>query len=284
MQFAIHNNIRKAAEPKLKGFCLHCNSEVIAKCGEKNIWHWAHFKIENCDSWSEPETEWHRNWKGCFGVEFSEIKVEKDNAYHIADVLNKNGIVFEFQNSPISAEVIQKREEFYGEKMIWIINGISFKENLKIYEEDYLRNWKFKVLDEFAAANYEIKSALIIEDWQVKQDVVKNYLIKNDFEYDQNEKIYYLDLKKIANKNREQLIIKLNNNLLELYTSYKSETFSTRVEFVWEHYRRSWQECKRPVFIDIGEQFLLQITSGMGKKYGSGNKVRKTKFLQKYCV
>jgi hypothetical protein len=284
MQFAIHNNIRKAAEPKLKGFCLHCNSEVIAKCGEKNIWHWAHFKTENCDSWSEPETEWHRNWKSCFGVEFSEIKVEKDNAYHIADVLNKNGIVFEFQNSPISAEVIQKREEFYGEKMIWIINGISFKENLKIYEEDYLRNWKFKVLDEFAAANYEIKNALIIEDWQVKQDVVKNYLIKNDFEYDQNEKIYYLDLKKIANKNREQLIIKLYNNLLELYTSYKSETFSTRVEFVWEHYRRSWQECKRPVFIDIGEQFLLQITSGMGKKYGSANKVRKTKFLQKYCV
>ncbi len=284
MQFACYNNLRKEAEPKLKGLCLHCNNEVIAKCGAKNMWHWAHIKAENCDAWSEPETEWHRHWKKCFGAEFSEISIEKDNVYHIADVINKNGIVFEFQNSPISAEIIKKREEFYGEKMIWIINGSSFKDNLKIYDEEYIKNWKFNVLDEFAALNYEINNALIIEDWQVKRDIVRTYLKQNNFEFNNVQKIYYLDMDKARNTNREALIIKLYNDMLDLYNSAKSETASTKVEFIWEHYRRSWQECKRPVFIDLGNNFLLQVTLGMGKKHGKGNMVLKERFLDKYCV
>lgn len=284
MQFALYNNLRKEAEPKLKGLCLHCKNEVIAKCGSKNMWHWAHVKAENCDAWSEPETEWHRNWKNCFGAEFSEIRIEKDNAYHIADVINKNGIVFEFQNSSISAEIIKKREAFYGEKMIWVINGNSFKDNFRIYEEEYLINWKFTILDEFGSVNYQIQNALIIEDWQVKQDAVKYYLKQNKFEYNKEQKIYYLDLNKTLNKNREQLVVKFNSDLLDLYSNNKPLTISGKVDFVWEHYRRSWQECERPVFIDFGKDLLLQITAGMGKKYGKGNMVSKTKFLQKYCI
>ena len=89
---------------------------------------------------------------------------------------------------------------------------------------------------------------------------------------------------KARNTNRQALIFKLYNDLLDLYNINKTETISNKVEFIWEHYRRSWQECKRPVFIDFGNNFLLQVTEGMGKKYGKGNMGLKDRFLQKYCV
>ena len=283
MQFALYNSKKHAAEPALKGICLHCNKEVIAKCGAKNIWHWAHVKSDACEAWTEPETQWHRDWKNTFGSAYSEIRVVKDNVYHIADILNKNGIVFEFQNSAISSEIIKAREEFYGEKMLWIINGISFKDNFLIYEEDFIKSWKVTILSEFDASRYpEIRNAIMIEDWQVKSNHVKQFLIEKGFEYSADSKLYFFDLNKNKYANREQVILKLEEEILDLYLKYHKTT-STRVEFVWEHFRRSWQEAQRPVFIDFGDEFLLQVISGIGKKYGQGNKILKAKFIDKYC-
>ncbi|MBA3681900.1 MAG: hypothetical protein H0W73_12180 [Bacteroidetes bacterium] len=282
MQFALYNNQRIEAEPGLKAICVHCSNDVIAKCGSKNIWHWAHVKTDNCDSWTEPETIWHRNWKNLFGKEFSEQRIEKDGVYHVADVINKNEIIFEFQNSSISSDLIRTREEFYGEKMIWIINGISFKDNFQIYDEEYLKNWKFTILNEFDSLNYtNVNNSLIIESWQVKIDIVRDYLQQNGFQFNAKQLFYYSDLG--ISKNREQLTIKFYSDLLELYNNTQKNAYG-KVEFIWEHFRRSWQDSKRPVFIDFGEDFLLLVISGIGKKYGSGNKIRRSAFLQKYCI
>lgn len=283
MQFALYNSKKHSAQPALKGTCLHCGNEVIAKCGAKNIWHWAHVKSGDCDAWSEPETQWHRDWKDKFGTEYSEIRIIKNNVYHIADVLNNTGIVFEFQNSAISSEIIKAREEFYGSKMIWLINGISFKDNFVIYEEDFIKSWKVTILNEFDATRYpQFRNALIIEDWQVRSDPVKRFLKNKGFDYSPDFKLYFLDLYKNKYANREQLILKIEEEILDLYLKHHHTT-STRVEFVWEHFRRSWQEAQRPVFIDFGDDILLHVTAGIGKKYGRGNKILKTKFLEKYC-
>jgi competence CoiA-like predicted nuclease len=283
MQFAICDHKKQEAEPQLKGLCIHCGNEVIAKCGAKNIWHWAHTKAKDCDSWSEPETLWHRNWKKTFGTSRSEIRIQKEAVYHIADVVNKDGIIFEFQNSPISAEVIQTREDFYGNKMIWVLHGSSFRENFQTYDEDYLRNWKFTILDEMTSANYKKDSHfLIIEDWQVKLPEVKAFLKKNGFDYSSTEKIYTLNQAKFKGTYREPLMLRLYTELLDLYKYSTTEVESMKTEFTWEHARRSWQEAKRPVFIDFGEDFLFYITSGIGKKYGTATKILKTKFIEKY--
>ncbi|PBQ33399.1 hypothetical protein CNR22_16975 [Sphingobacteriaceae bacterium] len=285
MQFALYNSRKHSAEPGLKGSCLHCSNEVIAKCGTKNIWHWAHVKSDACDAWTEPETAWHRDWKNKFGVDFSEIRIQKDNCYHIADVFTKNEIVFEFQNSPISSEIIKAREEFYGDKMIWVVNGIPFKETFHTYDELFLREWRFTILDEFAATLYpQIKNCLIIEDWQVKTDVIKKFLSERGFHYNNEFKLYTLDMSLNKFASREQLILKLNNEVLELYNLNKSEGHSTKVEFAWEHARKSWQDVQRPVFIDFGQNYLLLVTKGMGKKNGLGNKILKSKFIEKYCL
>lgn len=125
------------ALPNTKGKCPLCQKEVFSKCGEIKLWHWAHKKGENCDNWYEPETEWHKNWKYIFGKEYSEITITKDGIKHRADIQTKDNVIIELQNSPLQKPIIRRRENFYGEKMIWIINGMGFKDNFRIHPEPF---------------------------------------------------------------------------------------------------------------------------------------------------
>jgi competence CoiA-like predicted nuclease len=126
MQYAILNNERMEATPNMTAICPVCKSTVISKCGSIMVWHWAHQSKEDCDSWYEPESEWHRGWKNYFLPEQREVVIGR----HRADI-KVNSTVIELQNSSISAEDIQERELFYN-KMIWIINSKEFEHNFII--------------------------------------------------------------------------------------------------------------------------------------------------------
>jgi len=124
MKFAIVEGIKSEPRPKLRGVCTHCEAEMIAKCGNFKVWHWAHKSREMCDPWWEDESIWHRDWKGCFDDDWQEITHQDSTTAerHIADVKNPFGLVVEFQYSPISHEERQSRELFY-ENMVWVVNG-----------------------------------------------------------------------------------------------------------------------------------------------------------------
>lgn len=125
------NNKRISPEKGKLGFCQLCRQRVRAYCGEINIHHWRHIEIQNCDSWNDGETEWHREWKNEFPDDWQEVIIEKDFEKHIADIKTPNNLVLELQNSSISSTTIKIREKFYG-KMIWLINANEFKENFRI--------------------------------------------------------------------------------------------------------------------------------------------------------
>lgn len=129
MLFAFVNGEKIEALPKTIGKCPLCERTVLSKCGEVNVWHWAHSKEESCDSWYEPESEWHKNWKFAFGKNNCEVVISKEGIRHIADIFTNEGVVIELQNSPIQKQIIRNREIFYGERMIWVINGKPFKNN-----------------------------------------------------------------------------------------------------------------------------------------------------------
>jgi len=114
-----------------RAICGFCKKEVRGRCGKIYIWHWQHVHNADCDLWKEGETEWHRAWKNKFPFEWQETIIEKNDEKHIADIFTPNGIVIEFQNSTISSSTIAEREKFY-EKMIWVINAQTFKDNLII--------------------------------------------------------------------------------------------------------------------------------------------------------
>lgn len=138
MWYAIVNGEKKEAEPNLIGICPECGYTLHSKCGEINIWHWAHEKGESCDDdWHEPETEWHRNWKIVFSNQNVEHVIKKENKRHVADIFTYDNIVIELQNSPINKETIRVREGFYGERMMWIINLRDLKDRLTIKHTRY---------------------------------------------------------------------------------------------------------------------------------------------------
>jgi len=127
MRFALVNDNKTEAYKGAKGICPSCGSELIAKCGEVKINHWAHKGNRNCDLWWENETEWHRAWKGHFPIERQEVvQFDENGEKHIADVRTEKGWVLEFQHSYIKPEERRSRTAFYP-KLIWVVDGLRRK-------------------------------------------------------------------------------------------------------------------------------------------------------------
>jgi|RhiMetdeSRZDD1v2_1073273.scaffolds.fasta_scaffold60857_5 competence protein CoiA len=124
MKFAVVEGKRREAQIGLSAECFYCGQAMIAKCGDYRVWHWAHRGTRTCDTWWEPETEWHRAWKSHFPEHWQErIHWSKDGEKHVADVKTESGMVIEFQHSNLRQEERESREIFY-EKMVWVVDGL----------------------------------------------------------------------------------------------------------------------------------------------------------------
>lgn len=141
MQYAIVSGERQVASPGLRGDCPHCGSQVIAKCGLRNVWHWSHRRQLNCDRWWEPETEWHRTWKAHFPTEWHEVgHLAEDGERHIADIKTANGLVIEFQHSALASLERKTRTDFYG-NMVWVVDGMRRKNDRPRFEREAWNCW-----------------------------------------------------------------------------------------------------------------------------------------------
>ena len=124
MKYALVNGQRKEPQPELQGICPCCGGKLNSRCGEERVWHWYHLRKIDCDPWWENETEWHRNWKNKFPVEWQEIiqKDENTGEKHIADIRTGNDWVIEFQHSSIKIDERVSREGTY-KKLVWVVDG-----------------------------------------------------------------------------------------------------------------------------------------------------------------
>lgn len=137
---------RVLAENAVKGnkyFCPICGEEVIVRQGEFVAWHFAHKVSSNCDDWHYDMSDWHRDMQNLFPEEYQEVVVEYDGKKHRADIL-KDGVVLEFQHSPISAEEYMERNRFWtsaGYRIAWIFDGTGF--DLEYRDHDsYIQIWR----------------------------------------------------------------------------------------------------------------------------------------------
>lgn len=163
MKLANIDGQRREAQPGLRGECSVCGATTIAKCGEKNIWHWAHKDKRKCDHWWENETEWHRDWKNRFAVEWQEfVHRADDGEKHIADVKTDQGWVIELQHSYIKPAERRSREAFYG-NMVWVVDGLRRKNDRKHFTEA-VRNkrWVFQDLLAVTLCRDECR---IVDEW-----------------------------------------------------------------------------------------------------------------------
>jgi len=130
MKYGLVDGQRQEAQPGLSAHCPSCDSQLVAKCGERRVWHWAHRGTRNCDRWWERETEWHRTWKNYFPDAWQEvIHRAEDGEKHIADVKTEHGRVIEVQHSYLKPEERRAREAFYG-SMVWVVDGLRRKNDV----------------------------------------------------------------------------------------------------------------------------------------------------------
>lgn len=128
MRFALVNHIKTEAEKDIKGVCPNCGAELIPKCGDFKVHHWAHKGNKNCDPWQELKTKWHTDWQDNYPIEWQEVSAidETKGEKHIADVRTPNNLVIEFQHSHIDPEERTIRENFY-KNMVWVVDGTRLK-------------------------------------------------------------------------------------------------------------------------------------------------------------
>ena len=127
------------ANKKEKYFCPVCNEVLILKNGEINIAHFAHKNRECIDNWHYDMSEWHRKKQNYFDIKYQEIILEKDGIKHRADIL-KDGVVIEFQHSPISASEFNSRNGFYtscGYKVAWVFDVTEQINNEELFWNEY---------------------------------------------------------------------------------------------------------------------------------------------------
>src|SRR5215469_13500771 len=164
MKFAVVEGERREAQPGVPAECPVCGAAMIAKCGHVRVPHWAHRAIRTCDSWWEPETEWHRAWKNQFPRECQEIIHQSEmGEKHIADVKTKYRVVIEFQHSHLRRDERDSREKFY-QKMVWVADGLRRKRDMKKF---------FALVDQAAILNRE--PLLVSVPWKEESALLRDW-------------------------------------------------------------------------------------------------------------
>lgn len=245
MQYALFNGERKEAVKRGIGTCIGCGQKVIAKCGSVKIHHWAHVSLNQCDSWWESETLWHREWKRNFDAECREVSFFDDTRqeFHRADIHTSNGITIEFQNSSMNSDELQSRERFYP-KLIWVVNGLKFK-GFKIVKsipnplDPLMQNYEFCISEHLSLIR--------------KNDILAEKLHPEMLTF------HHEELKNIA--------------------------FSTAFySFSWRNPHQAWLNASCPVFIDLGGHFLYRLRKRhqISSNYSYLQLVNKKDFIKKY--
>lgn len=135
------------ATPGARGVCPLCTQNVYARVPEHAIRHWAHFPLADgeeraCDNHEPGEmTEWHLNWQHQ-RTDLECIEVVGPDRQHIADTINADGQVIEFQHSAIKPEKVASRERYWG-RGAWVIDGTEAEIQLRRKpEQDPADPWR----------------------------------------------------------------------------------------------------------------------------------------------
>lgn len=225
MQYALVNGVRTEPIKGLHGVCEGCHRETISKCGNIKVHHWAHKDTKECDSWWEPETEWHREWKNHFPETFREVvfRDERTDEVHRADIHTSRGVTIEFQNSPISIDERKSREAFY-EKLIWVVNAKDFEitptRNIPDPTSSLLADFEF-ICDKNGFGTH----LSFYRKRGQRLDAKSHYM-------HEIVGIDHYDL-----RGAEQLL---------------DDTWGRFVMFTWKYARKAWLTTNTPIFLDFG--------------------------------
>lgn len=317
---SIVNGVLTSPRKGLKGTCQFCGDIMIAKCGDAKRHHWAH-KIRECDEWQiGKETEWHINWKKKIGLDFAEKRITKNDQFHIADILipdieGKIDLIVEFQNSPLSQSEIYERERFYGNKLIWVLNGTEIGDKFEIdryFGFHYNERWwgepivDYCLVDE-GTGEYEKGYVIstpkhsISKDWETflfnegykrnpnseKVVELRKYLgLKDKGDSSLN---YYYKLTSDLSYNtwleyRAEFIKKRDLLYITLSIDYQNRMLQNdiieNVRYKWKYAKRDYDIAKRPIYIDLNDEEIFKLENDNVGEGSRGKLIKKKHFIE----
>ena len=255
MQYALVNSIRMQAFPGGKGVCPTCDRDLIAKCGNRIMHHWAHDHRQNCDPWWENETRWHREWKNQFPEECREISHRDPNGeIHRADLKTSTGIVIELQHSAISDSERLSREEFYR-NLVWVVDGTSFQKN------------------------FDILHMLPDPKSKLAEDIV---WFKGKRGMQGSSKGMFWRPSENPNKlNHDDLV--LVHSMHEIKEDVE-QSYCGHHQYDWIRPRNTWLDATCPVYIDFGDFYLAKLDIYKQSKLPCVQLISKSKFIHDVSV
>lgn len=261
MEVALVGGARTRPAPGLKGLCQFCGKPTRAKCGSIIRWHWAHASRRNCDPWMENEGPWHRGWKALFPLEWQEVIAYDDSGEkHIADVKRPDGTVIELQNSPMSTAEMFSREAFYGEKMIWIVNGEKFKNHIRI--GDALPDPNHPKIQDF-------KLALpVFTPWPKYWSAPR---------HDGSGFVYFLKSDLAAATSPGDLFLAHHG---KAFDGVVEESYCGQHMWSWRRPRLGWLNSRRTVIFDLAENGMWALAKLEEDKLPCLQKVSRRRFLE----
>jgi hypothetical protein len=73
--------------------------------------------VEDCDDWTEPDTDWHRGWQSAVPPERREVVVGRRRA----DLVAANGTIVDLHQGPLPVGQVGPREAHYR-RMVWLFD------------------------------------------------------------------------------------------------------------------------------------------------------------------
>lgn len=256
MQFAFINNVRTKPFPNGRSTCPICGGDMIAKCGNRIIHHWAHIRETNCDPWWETETQWHRDWKNLFPEDCREVShMSIDGEIHRADIKTPTGIIIEFQHSPISDRERISREQFYG-NLIWVVDGLRFKKN-------------FDILHRLPAPNSEVAKDIV---W---------FKAKRSLHGASKGLFWCPSENPDVDKSELPLVLIHSADTIQ---NLVDETYCGHHQYDWIRPHKTWQETTYPLYLDFGEDTLARLETYGSNKLPCIRLITKRKFMHDVCT
>lgn len=295
MQYAIVNDRKvEATKSGERGKCQGCGNEVVAKCGEIKINHWAHLSSQQCDFEREAETEWHREWKSHF--ENVEVRQEKDGEVCIADALNSKGVAIEFQHSPINVETIKKRERVH-DKVIWVVDCMN--RDIKCFnvpkevDDKYLQakrkhNEKinFLVSDRLEKVQRKLKNEIYLMESSYKDELKKtiDFVFENEgLSFDDDWGRFFVRF----NWTDFMFVIEyqLKNKIEQQLIDEKPKTSKTKIyRYRWNRASGCWEYSNANIFLQIDDDKLIYVKDNTMIGGGYCVPITKKEFLKRYAV
>ncbi len=122
----------------VSAYCPECKEPLITKCGKLTTPHFAHKPHTECGKlYHDGMSEWHYNWQlkienPTAGVNI-EVPIQQEYLKR-ADVITKEGIVIEFQKSPLPIDERRLREYQY-KNMMWVVHKDIKKSKTWLYHK-----------------------------------------------------------------------------------------------------------------------------------------------------